>query len=887
MSWNKVANRVAYLIKNDQFLQAEDYARMPEYEREQMANKVLRFYDRLPEEIDRPFTDDFFWEKPGKEMVAVLENPEQTEELLQKMDAALAALPLDFEAYGTNYQQKTELLSELHQYAEGTYTIFPTPEAEPSFAEPSGHQMTMFDFLDTKAVAEPTVVDMSDVEEIEEEEVTAEESILESQEQEKAVIEPHNFHIRDNDLGAGGPKAKYKANMEAIHLLQTLEKEERLATPEEQEILSRYVGWGGIPQAFEENNSSWANEYLELKNTLSPEEYSAARASTLNAFYTSPTVIRSMYEALENMGLKQGNILEPSCGVGNFMGLIPESMSKANMYGVELDPVSGRIAKQLYQKNKIAVQGFEETSYPDSFFDCVIGNVPFGAYQVSDRRYDRHHFMIHDYFIAKSLDLVRPGGVVAVVTSSGTMDKQNPAVRQYIANRAELLGAIRLPNNAFQRNANTSVVSDILFFQKRDRASIEEPEWLNLKEIPEGYSVNAYFAEHPEMVLGDFTTESTQYGKQEVTVKPKEGITLEEQLKEAIRNIHGTITELELSDTELEEDVVSIPADPDVKNFSFTVVNEEVYYRENSVMNRMELPAMTAERVKGMVKIRDVTNELIQCQMEEGSDEQITKLQGKLNEEYDTFTAKYGLISSNANKRAFSQDSSYCLLTSLEFLDDKGELKRKADIFTKRTIRRAETVTSVDTASEALAVSIGERAGVDLSYMAQLSGKTEEELTEELAGVIFKNPIGEKWEPSDEYLSGNVREKLQIAKQFAEDHPEYQVNVQYLEQVQPKDLDASEIEARLGATWISEDYITRFMAETFHTPRYYVGSKVKVQYAEVTGQWNVMGKNVDSYGNALVTSTYGTQRANAYRLLEDALNLRDLKQMDMREPGIQ
>ena len=1008
LSWNKVANRVAYLIKNDQFLQAEDYARMPEYEREQMANKVLRFYDRLPEEIDRPFTDDFFWEKPGKEMEAVLENPEQTEELLQKMDAALAALPLDFEAYGTNYQQKTELLSELHQYAEGTYTIFPTPEAEPSFAEPSGYQMTMFDFLDTKAVTETTVVDMSDVEKIEEEEVTAEESISESQEQEiietseeqeqkepeeevtaktaeelaeswdegvfeyqgyhfeavgilpegiegkdlvaqtrsntelhlstyhtedfpkysyddfyavsnaptadvfrcletgrnyipgenelfgyegefqpylkpeteKIVTEPHNFRIQDNDLGAGGPKAKYKANMEAIHLLQTLEKEERLATPEEQEILSRYVGWGGIPQAFEESNSSWANEYLELKNTLSPEEYSAARASTLNAFYTSPTVIRSMYEALENMGLKQGNILEPSCGVGNFMGLIPESMSKANMYGVELDPVSGRIAKQLYQKNKIAVQGFEETSYPDSFFDCVIGNVPFGAYQVSDRRYDRHHFMIHDYFIAKSLDLVRPGGVVAVVTSSGTMDKQNPAVRQYIANRAELLGAIRLPNNAFQRNANTSVVSDILFFQKRDRASIEEPEWLNLKETPEGYSVNAYFAEHPEMVLGDFTTESTQYGKQEVTVKPKEGITLEEQLKEAIRNIHGTITELELSDTELEEDVVSIPADPEVKNFSFTVVNEEVYYRENSVMNRMELPAMTAERVKGMVKIRDVTNELIQCQMEEGSDEQITKLQEKLNEEYDTFTAKYGLISSNANKRAFSQDSSYCLLTSLEFLDDKGELKRKADIFTKRTIRRAETVTSVDTASEALAVSIGERAGVDLSYMAQLSGKTEEELTEELAGVIFRNPISEKWEPSDEYLSGNVREKLQIAKQFAEHRPEYQVNVQYLEQVQPKDLDASEIEARLGATWISEDYITRFMAETFHTPRYYVGSKVKVQYAEVTGQWNVMGKNVDSYGNALVTSTYGTQRANAYRLLEDALNLRDTKIYD-------
>lgn len=901
LSWEDVSGRIHQLLDQGEYAPqsvldaarsnaVKEHAQALAYMKGDMAEGVAEI---VFDEEDLPHLRSIYPEITDY-LEEKLENPQWLSELNERLDALAEAYEENHSIMRFHHYNPINISKQFQKFADEVipyqardgfawkeHPMFITQdEIDASFAEPSGHQMTMFDFLDTKAVTEPTVVDMSDVEEIEEEEVTAKEDIPESQEQEKVVLEPHNFRIQDNDLGAGGPKSKYKANMEAIHLLQTLEKEERLATPEEQEILSRYVGWGGIPQAFEENNSSWANEYLELKNTLSPEEYSAAKASTLNAFYTSPIVIRSMYEALENMGLKQGNILEPSCGVGNFMGLIPESMGKTNMYGVELDPVSGRIAKQLYQKNKIAVQGFEETSYPDSFFDCVIGNVPFGAYQVSDRRYDRHHFMIHDYFIAKSLDLVRPGGVVAVVTSSGTMDKQNPAVRQYIANRAELLGAIRLPNNAFQRNANTSVVSDILFFQKRDRASIEEPEWLNLKETPEGYSVNAYFAEHPEMVLGDFTTDSTQYGKQEVTVKPKEGITLEEQLKEAIRNIHGTITELELSDTELEEDVVSIPADPDVKNFSFIVVNEEVYYRENSVMNRMELPAMTAERVKGMVKIRDVTNELIRCQMEEGSDEQITKLQGKLNEEYDTFTAKYGLISSNANKRAFSQDSSYCLLTSLEFLDDKGELKRKADIFTKRTIRRAETVTSVDTASEALAVSIGERAGVFLSYMAQLSGKTEEELTEELAGVIFKNPIGEKWEPSDEYLSGNVREKLQIAKQFAEDHPEYQVNVQYLEQVQPKDLDASEIEARLGATWISEDYITRFMAETFHTPRYYVGSKVKVQYAEVTGQWNVMGKNVDSYGNALVTSTYGTQRANAYRLLEDALNLRDTKIYD-------
>ena len=901
LSWEDVSGRIHQLLDQGEYAPqsvldaarsnaVKEHAQALAYMKGDMAEGVAEI---VFDEEDLPHLRSIYPEITDY-LEEKLENPQWLSELNERLDALAEAYEENHSIMRFHHYNPINISKQFQKFADEVipyqardgfawkeHPMFITQdEIDASFAEPSGHQMTMFDFLDTKAVAEPTVVDMSDVEEIEEEEVTAEEDIPESQEQEKAVLEPHNFRIQDNDLGAGGPKAKYKANMEAIHLLQTLEKEERLATPEEQEILSRYVGWGGIPQAFEENNSSWADEYLELKNTLSPEEYNAARASTLNAFYTSPIVIRSMYEALENMGLKQGNILEPSCGVGNFMGLIPESMGKTNMYGVELDPVSGRIAKQLYQKNKIAVQGFEETSYPDSFFDCVIGNVPFGAYQVSDRRYDRHHFMIHDYFIATSLDLVRPGGVVAVVTSSGTMDKQNPAVRQYIANRAELLGAIRLPNNAFQRNANTSVVSDILFFQKRDRASIEEPEWLNLKETPEGYSVNAYFAEHPEMVLGEFITESTQYGKQEVTVKPKEGITLEEQLKEAVQNIHGTITELELSDTELEEDVVSIPADPEVKNFSFTVVDDEVYYRENSVMNRMELPAMTAERVKGMVKIRDITNELIQCQMEEGSDEQITKLQEKLNEEYDTFTAKYGLLSSNANKRAFSQDSSYCLLTSLEFLDDKGELKRKADIFTKRTIRRAETVTSVDTASEALAVSIGERAGVDLSYMAQLSGKTEAELTEELAGVIFKNPISEKWEPSDEYLSGNVREKLQIAKQFAEDHPEYQVNVQYLEQVQPKDLDASEIEARLGATWISEDYITRFMAETFHTPRYYVGSKVKVQYAEVTGQWNVMGKNVDSYGNALVTSTYGTQRANAYRLLEDALNLRDTKIYD-------
>ena len=982
LPWAKVAKRIGYLIDNQQFLRSADYSRMPEYERERIAGKVISFYARLPEEIERPFKQDFFNEEARKELPVMLNDSEKSQKLLQAMDDALAMLPLDFESVNETYEKKLQLLTEVHQYVEGSYTIFPAQEVPDQADGLNGYQMSLFDIVSASEpeenTEEPEVEESSaEMEEVQKGEPESESVIVQEQwdenvfeyqgyhfepvgilpqglegkelvnqtigntelhlttyEREDDILysyagfyeasgsskadifrcmetgrnyipgenelfgyegeflpylqneqvqeqEPHNFHITDDDLGSGGPKAKFKANIEAIRLLKELEQEQRLATPEEQEVLSRYVGWGGIPQAFEERNSAWAEEYMQLKGVLTPEEYSAARASTLNAFYTSPTVIKAMYEALDNMGLKQGNILEPSCGVGNFMGLLPESMNATNMYGVELDPVSGQIAKQLYQKNRIAVQGFEETSYPDSFFDCVIGNVPFGAYQVSDRKYDRYHFMIHDYFIAKSLDMVRPGGVVAVVTSSGTMDKQNPEVRQYFANRADLLGAIRLPNNAFQRNANTSVVADILFFQKRDRAAITEPDWVQLKTTPEGYTVNSYFADHPEMVLGDFTTESTQYGKQEVTVKAKEGADLAEQLKEAVKHIQGTITEQEISDTELEEQVVSIPADPNIKNFSFALVGEDIYYRENSVMNKMELPVVTGERVRGMVAIRDATNRLLERQLEECSDEEVASLQTELNQAYDSFTKKYGLLSSNANKRAFSMDSSYCLLTSLEFLDEKGELKRKADIFTKRTIRRAEPVTSVDTASEALAVSIGEKAKVDIPYMMELTGKTEEEVTEELTGVIFKNPLTDKWELSDEYLSGNVRETLNIARQFAENHPEYMVNVQALERVQPKDLDASEIEARLGATWISPDYITEFMAETFHTPRQHINyERIKVQYAEVTGQWNIKGKNVDSSNNPLSTATYGTQRANAYRLLEDALNLRDTKIYD-------
>ena len=1244
LKWPKVALRVDQLIQQNEFLKPGDYTRMPEYEREWMANRILHFYNGLPQEIDRPFTDNFFHEETRKELPEILADAGRAEQLLSEMDQALAALPLDFDGY----EERAAILAQAHQYVDGTFTIFPEPEKEPDQQNISGRQISLFDLLgssepvrsmektpapvqeppevqmvsdndgqeeltqngivaryhsttamqdgytediaiirypnskfynhygfdeelgmgaatagpfdtledarqallahrpdaqevavqeqrqepkpqllppmqmtaqneynaakerypnslvgfeldgnylffgeDAKAAAEilgsklldkplehggvvgttgfpanqwvyysralwskgenvclygeqddgthtqtkylsgkdylpidatvhidgrefrvdtvdfargkVSLQDMTMAREAryplfreepvefvrtlyEQEEpqfdfateeqvfiaiqqsrytyedfsgeqmdviyaaaqknlnllpmlnpdfsveqmqliadiedrvrknervaydgmllpltghVMTPEEINAARKEYRLPLEPftqtsdslgeqaqptqpavtqekRNFHITDDDLGAGGPKAKFRANMDAIHLLKTLEEEGRLATAEEQEILSRFVGWGGISQAFDPDNASWAKEFDEVKAALTPDEYREARASTLNAFYTSPTVIKAMYAALEQMGLHTGNVLEPACGIGNFMGLVPQSMDGLKMYGVELDSISGRIARQLYQKNQIAIQGFETTEFPDSFFDCAIGNVPFGDYKVLDKRYDRYNFLIHDYFIARSLDLVRPGGVVAVITSSGTMDKQKDSVRCYLAARADLLGAIRLPDNAFMRNANTGVVADILFFQKRDRVALEEPDWVHLGTTEEGYTVNSYFASHPEMVLGTFSTENTQYGRQETTVKPIEGAVLAEQLKAAISHIQGQITEPELDESELEGVDTSIPADPEVKNFSFANVDGRVYYRENSRMNLMELPATTTERVLGMIELRDLTQSLLNMQMENCSDAELTIAQDKLNRAYDSFTAQYGLISSNANRRAFSQDSSYCLLASLEILDEEGKLKRKADIFTKRTIRRPEAVTSVDTASEALAVSIGERAKVDLPFMAQLAGKTEDEITEELSGVIFKNPLADQWEMSDEYLSGNVREKLDVARQFAENHPEFAINVAYLERVQPKDLDASEIEVRLGATWIKPEYIQQFMQDTFHTPWYMTGKVISVSYSEVTGAWNVSGKSRD-VNNPLVTATYGTTRANAYRLLEDALNLRDTKIYD-------
>ena len=1172
LNWNQAAERVAKLIDQSLYLKPADYSRMPSYEREQMANRVIGFYHRLPYEVERPFKRELLNEDARKKLPTMLADPEQAVELLEKMDAALLSVPLD----SPEYAEKSKTLAELHQYVEGTYTIFPEKKKAVEISVSETGQISLFDIWaqeqeskehsTTAVVEEPqkqaakysrnvgdylyleddrlykiervtdSLIYLKDMERpawaarvlrpnqydaelaknplndyllagqkfalkdsrcvykeclysmldavqqseiypyLRDRDVDADEAekelrnkidelleqnaetaplyleasenwenfkdwlvedifqrtyqdmmpdsrdavalyqndphapqwvrgmVVDASAQEikpsyknldnaeqqdfrnevertvfdalhKAQVayedftpeqmdviyavaenggsleellnpefgpeqmqliadvqtrtdaihrsavddvlnpltskpmtpeevnqarkeknlpldtdtvqnppaqpkqEPINFHITDDDLGAGGAKTKFKANIEAIQLLQTLDAEQRQATAEEQEVLSRYVGWGGIPQAFDEKNADWAKEYAELKSLLPADEYSEARASTLNAFYTSPTVIKAMYEALSNMGLSKGNVLEPSCGVGNFMGLVPESMENIKMYGVELDNVSGRIAQQLYQKNKIAVQGFETMQFPDSFFDCVVGNVPFGNYKVPDKRYDRHNFLIHDYFIAKSLDLVRPGGVVAVVTSSGTMDKKDSSVREYIANRADLVGAIRLPNNAFQRNANTSVVADILFLQKRDRAAVERAEWVDLGTTPEGYPINQYFAQHPEMVLGEITTESTQYGKQETTVKPIEGADLAQQLKAAVENIHAEITEPEITDDELDQNAEPLPADPNVKNFSYTNVDGQVYYRENSYMNKVDLPAVTAERVLGMIALRETTQKLLDCQLYDGTDAEVELLQGKLKDQYKRFTAQYGLINSTANKRAFRQDSSYCLLASFEILDEDKNLKRLADIFTKRTIRKPEPVTSVDTPSEALALSIGEKAKVDVPFMAELCGKTEQEVTEELAGVIFRNPVTQAWVTADEYLSGNVREKLATAETFAANHLEYQVNVEYLKRVQPKDLNASEIEVRLGANWIKAEYITDFMERVFKTPSYYIGSSIKATYSEISGAWNISGKSLDR-SNPRVTNTYGTMRVNGYRLLEDALNLRDTKIYD-------
>ena len=701
------------------------------------------------------------------------------------------------------------------------------------------------------------------------------------------MADRHTFNLRENEVETVGKKERFRRNIIAIQLLKKCQEENRFATPEEQIILSKYVGWGGLSEAFDENNSAWATEYLELSSVLTPEEYASARESTLTAFYTPPEVITAIYKAMEQMGFKEGNLLEPSCGIGNFIGMLPDAMQNSKIYGVELDTISAGIAQQLYQKTTIAAQGFEETNLPDSFFDGVVGNVPFGDFKVSDKRYDKHKFLIHDYFFAKSLDKLRPGGVMALVTSKGTMDKENSAVRKYIAQRAELLGAIRLPNNTFKGNAGTEVVSDILILQKRDRLIDIEPDWVHLDTDENGIKMNSYFVQHPEMILGEMKMVSGRFGM-EATCVPYENADLAAQLDEAVANIHGEITEYE-TEEELEEEDNSIPADPTVRNFSYTMVDDKIYYRENSRMTPVEVSATAENRIKGMIAIRNSVRMLIELQTEDYPDSEIKAEQERLNRLYDTFSGKYGLINSRANTSAFSQDSSFSLLSALEIIGEDGELERKADMFSKRTIKPHTPVTSVDTASEALAVSLGEKATIDMDYMMGLSGKSENEIFEDLKGVIFLNPLyeyGNSYEPkylmADEYLSGNVREKLKIAKNSAELYPEdYKVNVEALQKVQPKDLTASEISVRLGATWLPPDDVQEFIFHLLETPRY-AQWNIKVHFSPFTSEWNIEGKSYDK-GNVRAYNTYGTSRINAYKIIEETLNLKDVRIFDYIE----
>ena len=701
------------------------------------------------------------------------------------------------------------------------------------------------------------------------------------------MADRHTFNLRENEVETVGKKERFRRNIMAIQLLKKCQEENRFATPEEQIVLSKYVGWGGLSEAFDENNSAWATEYLELSSVLTPEEYASARESTLTAFYTPPEVITAIYKAMEQMGFKEGNLLEPSCGIGNFIGMLPDAMQDNKIYGVELDTISAGIAQQLYQKTTIAAQGFEETNLPDSFFDGVVGNVPFGDFKVSDKRYDKHKFLIHDYFFAKSLDKLRPGGVMALVTSKGTMDKENSAVRKYIAQRAELLGAIRLPNNTFKGNAGTEVVSDILILQKRDRLIDIEPDWVHLDTDENGIKMNSYFVQHPEMILGEMKMVSGRFGM-EATCVPYENADLAAQLDETVANIHGEITEYE-AEEELEEEDNSIPADPTVRNFSYTVVDDKIYYRENSRMTPVEVSATAENRIKGMIAIRNSVRTLIELQTEDYPDSEIKAEQERLNRLYDTFSGKYGLINSRANTSAFSQDSSFSLLSALEIIGEDGELERKADMFSKRTIKPHTPVTSVDTASEALAVSLGEKATIDMDYMMELSGKSENEIFEDLKGVIFLNPLyeyGNSYEPkylmADEYLSGNVREKLRIAKNSAELYPkDYKVNVEALQKVQPKDLTASEISVRLGATWLPPDDVQEFIFHLLETPRY-AQWNIKVHFSPFTSEWNIEGKSYDK-GNVRAYNTYGTSRINAYKIIEETLNLKDVRIFDYIE----
>ena len=752
-----------------------------------------------------------------------------------------------------------------------------------------GEELEVVEAEQNQEIEEPEIILQNtelvdDISSLEESVPVSESDILQETESQSPIQSPsdisaENYVISDMELGVGTAKEKFQRNVEAIRTLETIESEKRSATNEEQEVLSKYVGWGGLADAFDETKSAWAKEYAELKTLLSEEEYISARESTLNAHYTSPVIIQEIYRTLQRMGFTKGNLLEPSMGIGNFFGMLPETMRESHLYGVELDGLTGRIARLLYPKANITVDGYEKTAFPNDFFDVAVGNVPFGQYKVADKKYDKYNFLIHDYFFGKTLDQVRPGGMIAFITSKGTMDKENPKVRKYIAQRAELLGAVRLPNTAFKANAGTEVTSDILFLQKRDRIVDMEPDWVHLSQDENGIAMNSYFVEHPEMVVGSMEMVSGPYGM-ESTCVPDDSLPFEEQLQKSLSFIEGSYEEIELEELNEELTAEVIPAVPEVKNFSYALIDDRLYYRENSLMRPVEASEGMLERIKGMVAIRDCTQELIRLQLEDYPDEQIHSRQKQLNDLYDSFAKDYGRIFSKTNKRAFHQDSSYCLLCSLEKQDEEGNFLGKADMFTKRTIKKAEVVTSVDTASEALAVSLAEKAAIDFEYMSELSGKDKDTLIDELTGIIFKNPFSEEWETADAYLSGNVRNKLEVAETFAKNEPMYAVNVEALKRVQPRELDASEIEVRIGATWIEPRFIEDFMREVFETPEHLLNRDViKIQYSDVTGQWNVKGKNAD-YGNSLVNMTYGTSRRNAYQILEDSLNLKDSRVYD-------
>ena len=862
LSWTAVAKRIGELIRKDRYLTEQEKMQRQESKAAHQEADITEAMDE-PEDVSLPVPE-------------IAEAPAGTEST--EVRVAKPYLVVAYHHFENGFDDKLDYptLEEAEKAAQGY--VNGTMEADGFRYDGSAvydlserkYLRVFGDYPDSKAQEQTKRLTIS-------EETTISEEISRI----APTAEPAaNYRITDEHLGEGGAKAKYRMNMDAIRLLMALEQEKRQATPDEQETLSRYVGWGGLPEAFDANNAAWTDEFQALRSVLSQDEYEAARASTLNAHYTSPTVIRAIYEAVANMGFTTGNILEPSMGVGNFFGMLPESMQDSRLYGVELDSITGRIAKQLYPKAHITVAGFETTDRKD-FFDLAIGNVPFGNYQVNDRAYNKLGFSIHNYFFAKALDQVRPGGVVAFVTSRYTMDQQSPDVRRYLAQRAELLGAIRLPNNAFKANAGTEVVSDIIFLQKRDRPIEIEPDWVHLSKNADGFAINSYFVDHPEMVLGEQSAAHTQYGHQDFTVLPIEGANLADQLHEAVQHIGGTYQEAELPELSEGEAIdTSIPADLNVKNYSYAVVDGEVYYRENSRMARPDLNATAKERVKGLVALRDCVHALIDEQLNEYGDDAIQARQAELNTLYDAYTAKYGLINDRANRLAFSDDSSYYLLCSLEVLDDEQKLKRKADIFTKRTIRQQRTIDHVDTASEALAVSISEHARVDLPYMAQLTGKDEEALASDLSGVIFRLPgTAAQYVTADEYLSGNVRQKLREAKLAAKSNPAFSPNVTALEAAQPKDLEASEIDVRLGATWISKDYVQDFMYELLDTP-VYMRRAISVNFSPYTAEWNVTGKSAVASSNVAAYVTYGTQRASAYRILEDTLNLRDVRIYD-------